>query len=483
MYRKILLATDNSPCSGMALSWAQALAKALGAELTGIHVYNARFHECAFQKMESGLPERWQREEGLRTQRMIHDSLITTGLEIIAGSFLKAYEEECGRQGIGFKYRAVEGKNFQEILKEAENSNYDLVVIGAYGLGQVEAGVIGSVCERVVRGAGKDVLVVKEGFFQGAREIVVAVDGSPDAYRALSTGLSLASSLRLGIKAVCVFDPDFHRRAFGNIAGVLDKEAERLFRFEEQMQLHEEVVDNGLRHLAQSHLKKATDMALQEGLELPIQLLEGKPYRAILDYLEKEPPVLLITSRYGSHSSRAADLGSQAANLVRYSATNHLLVAGENDGGLHQGRAGLSQPTENNVPSQACSPLVWTEAARKKLEQVPAFCREMARARIEAFASQKGYRVVTEEVINERYSRWGKEAGPEVFDSALRWTEPAKDRIRKIPDYIRATVIKEVEAHARRRQIDCIDLEVLEKAKEKWQNMETFHESHKKEEG
>src|SRR3989304_200945 len=135
MYGNILISFDNSSCSHQALSWATALARRFKSHLAGLHVYNAVLHESAFQRMEQGLPGHYQKDETLKEQRMIHDALITKGLQLITDSFLKVFSARCEQERLEFEARTAEGKNFAEILKEADSGPYDLAVLGAYGLG------------------------------------------------------------------------------------------------------------------------------------------------------------------------------------------------------------------------------------------------------------------------------------------------------------------------------------------------------------
>ena len=531
MYEKILIPIDNSPGSSLALSWGIGLAKRFKSRLTGIHIYNAQFHEFAFKRMEEGLPDPWRDEEVLKEQRMIHDALITKGLQLIADSFLQVFNERCAGEGVDYESRMLEGKNFEEILKEAKKDGYGLVALGAYGIGRTDLKIVGSVCERVARYLNKDLLVAKERFPKSEGRILVAVDGSRNSFHALRKGLILAKSLGVDIKAVAVFDPLFHKRAFANISRVLTEEAAEVFKFEQQKKLHEDIIDTGLKAVAEAHLRKAQQIAKIEGVNLPTEVLEGKPYREILRSIEREKPFLLITGRYGTHKSDMTHIGSHAENLLRLSPVSHLIVEDapwevdwlqtpvEEETPLkwdirarallervphfamgmakkaveREARArGMTEVTEELIREVRAKwegkpkplggppkgPIQWTEEALKKMERVPEFCRDMAKFRVEVFAAKRGYDLITEEVLEERYTRWGKEAGEVDFDESL-WTEEAKERIEKIPEDIRRSVIKEIEGHARRNGITRITGEVLEEVKRKWQDWESYHETHK----
>ncbi len=59
------------------------------------------------------------------------------------------------------------------------------------------------------------------------------------------------------------------------------------------------------------------------------------------------------------------------------------------------------------APAEARSGVpVWTEEARQRLERVPEFVRPMARQAIERYAVQRGYTEVTSQVVDEAKERY-----------------------------------------------------------------------------
>jgi hypothetical protein len=60
---------------------------------------------------------------------------------------------------------------------------------------------------------------------------------------------------------------------------VLTEKAAKVFRFEEQNQLHEEIIDTGLAQIYQSHLEVAERMAKDEGVEVVKTLSTGRRSR------------------------------------------------------------------------------------------------------------------------------------------------------------------------------------------------------------
>src|SRR5690349_13471893 len=146
MYKSIYVPVDNSDYSNRAVACAVALGKTFSAKLVGSHVYAASLHDYRFRQMEYTLPEEYLEETELERQRKIHDSLITMGLKLISDSYLAPMEKRCQETGLEFEPRMMDGKHSTELLKDIESNAYDLVVLGALGLGRVRDSQLGSVC-------------------------------------------------------------------------------------------------------------------------------------------------------------------------------------------------------------------------------------------------------------------------------------------------------------------------------------------------
>lgn len=326
MYKKILIPIDNSKYSHYCTAVGIALAAHFGSELTGSHVYSANLHDRRFRDMEVGLPDHYQEEERLKKSRKVHDSLIGDGLRMISDAYLESFKKECRNAALPFNSKMMEGKNWLELVKEVRNSGYDLVILGILGLGAMNGNLIGGVCERVVRKVTTDVFVVKNDAPLSGR-LVVAIDGSDNSFSAFKKALALNKGFDLTIEVLSVYDPYFHRRAFQALAGVLSDEAGKMFRFKDQEKLHDEIIDDGLGKIYQSHLDHAVRLGHAEGVDVKSTLLAGKAYDEIYKYLKKEPPSLLVLSRFGAHKTEEQDIGNTAENLLRLAPCN-LLITG-----------------------------------------------------------------------------------------------------------------------------------------------------------
>ena len=270
MYKSIYVPVDNSDHSNRAVACAIGLGKAYSAKLVGCHVYAAKLHDYRFRQMEYTLPEEYIDEVELERQRKIHDSLITMGLKLISDSYLDGMSRLCRESSLEFEPRMMDGKHHTEILKDLAGSPHDLVVLGALGIGRARDSVIGSVCERVARQSDRDVWVVKHVPEAGEEErdtILVGMDGSPQSFGALMTAVDLARTFGKKVEAIAVYDPYLHYSVFNGIVNVLTEQAAKVFRFEEQNQLHEEIIDTGLAQIYQSHLEVGERMATEAGIE------------------------------------------------------------------------------------------------------------------------------------------------------------------------------------------------------------------------
>jgi nucleotide-binding universal stress UspA family protein len=214
-YAEVLVPVDNSRESEFAVERALELCRESGGRLTGTHVYAARLHDVRFRQLEVGLPAQFQEPAEIRRQRKIHDKLIEKGLQLISDSFLDEVDRKAEARDVPLTRQLLEGINFEEIAKEANRGagqlpsligfdpniaakydggenvrsdiqlgddgrivaeevehddklagkserDYDLVVIGAYGIGRQAYSRIGGVASRAIRKIEKDVLIVRD---------------------------------------------------------------------------------------------------------------------------------------------------------------------------------------------------------------------------------------------------------------------------------------------------------------------------------
>jgi nucleotide-binding universal stress UspA family protein len=447
MYREVFVPVDNSQHSDWAVDRAIELAAAQGVNgrITGSHVYAARLHDIRFRQLETGLPAKFQTPEEIKRQRKVHDKLIEKGLQLISDSFLDQVEKRCAARGVPLRRQLLEGINYEELVKEVNRGagqlpsligfdpniashydggdkvrsdvrlgedgrivgedeaqadkvagssgrQYEVLVIGAHGIGRQSYSQLGGVVARVARGVERDLLVVRDDKPLTGGKLMVCVDGSSYSYRAMRVGLELARTFQAKLFVCSAFDVEYHHAVFGNIKDVLSERASKVFKFEEQEELHNNIIDKGLLKLAQANLKRAQVMAQEfSDVELVSQILIGKPFQVVLQWAEEIQPSLLILGRHGGHRITGTDIGSQADNLLRLAPCNVLVT----------GTVGLRPEDIPWIEEDGQAGLPWAPEAEVRILRVPPFAQGIARRAVEEFVMEQGGEIVTTRRLDE----------------------------------------------------------------------------------
>ena len=145
--KKILVPVDGSAASQKAAAKALDIAKKFQSEVTFIHVMYEpdvnRYNKCGvlidpeLKKLKERLKE---------TEKKLMDSVISS----------------LDTDGVEIKRKIIPGVAYEEILKEAANGKYDLIVMGQLGYSKVKRFFVGSVTYRVISDSICPVLVVHE---------------------------------------------------------------------------------------------------------------------------------------------------------------------------------------------------------------------------------------------------------------------------------------------------------------------------------
>ena len=143
--KRILVPTDFSPASDIALQYGIDMAKCLGARIHLLHViddasFAAAYPEGAYIEIP-GLQERLMKD---------------------ATDDLKKSEARGQAAGVGTTMEVVVGNPAGAIAHTATSRGIDLIVMGTHGRGAFAHLVLGSVAERVVRIAPCAVLTVRD---------------------------------------------------------------------------------------------------------------------------------------------------------------------------------------------------------------------------------------------------------------------------------------------------------------------------------
>jgi len=137
-FKKILVPLDGSSNSMRGLDRAIEIAKGGGAEITGFYVFHLPV--AAGIKYTAKMKEEAQRK----------------AVKAIGPAMNKTQ-----KAGAVFKYKTGGGNTGSEIVKFAKNGKFDMIVIGARGLGGAKEAFLGSTSNYVMHKTAVPVLVVK----------------------------------------------------------------------------------------------------------------------------------------------------------------------------------------------------------------------------------------------------------------------------------------------------------------------------------
>jgi nucleotide-binding universal stress UspA family protein len=149
MISRILVPTDGSDTAAKAVKYAADLALKVGAEVTLLGVIENNFY--AAPSMPGAVIPSHLTEP---VEEYIRESLTGT---------LQELEKSYRQCGVSVRTVIRSGHPVEEILREAEKSKADLIVIGSHGKSALKAALLGSVTFGVIHKDSKvPVLVVRK---------------------------------------------------------------------------------------------------------------------------------------------------------------------------------------------------------------------------------------------------------------------------------------------------------------------------------
>jgi hypothetical protein len=113
---------------------------------------------------------------------------------------------------------------------------------------------------------------------------------------------------------------------------------------------------------------------------------------------------------------------------------------------------------ENGTNAES-SEFTWTPDAKEKLDRLPAFVKPMVQGSVETYARKHGFKTITLQVMDD-----SKSDSP----NGMTWSREAEQRLENIPDFIRPMARKEIERLAKERGVSTITAQVMDEAKDKF---------------
>jgi nucleotide-binding universal stress UspA family protein len=298
MYRKLLVPLDGSKTAEKALPFARLLAAALKipVELLEIVDISAMSLHVAADKAR------------------YLDVLIAEG-ENSSREYLK--EIAATFPGTDVTCTAERGSPAETIIERAAKDKSTLITMATHGRSGLNRWLMGSVAEKVLRGTGNSLFLVRAG--EGERQpakagtitsLVVPLDGSALAEAALPVVTEIARLLNL---AVVLF------RAY-------ELPASAYYGSEDYLPNYD-ALKKEVELEAQAYLDAQVTGLKTKGLEnVAAVLVEGAGADEIIGYAQTHPDSLLVMSTHGRSGVKRWVLGSVTEKVVRHSDDPVLVV-------------------------------------------------------------------------------------------------------------------------------------------------------------
>ncbi|HMI39335.1 MAG TPA: PCP reductase family protein [Nitrospiraceae bacterium] len=200
-----------------------------------------------------------------------------------------------------------------------------------------------------------------------------------------------------------------------------------------------------------------TQMVSSLGVKLGGRTVAAEPFEMTRGTLKDEATA--GTGQMTEYLNEKIQGGQPAAVTAATTAT-----PGEKSGGgcpfsAMVAEMGLTSGSKPGNAGAATTGFVWSADAKEKLDRLPSFVKPMVQSSVEAFARKQGYQTITLQVMDDSKND---------SSNGITWTPEAEKRLENIPDFIRPMARKEVERVAKDRGMVTITAQVMDDAKDKF---------------
>ncbi len=298
---KILMCTDGQPFAEEAIRFGGEFAHKLDADVTvlfvrpkasgrdSIHRTTARKKMGEWDLDIPGVGYLKRAKEILAEAGLV--SLLPEGEARVRHTFRESAEggvelHLIGRRTERVRLKLREGESAEEILTEAGQGHYDLILAGSRGHQGFASYFIGSTALRITEFAPCSVLIAKN--IRKGHNFLICTDGSGLAEKAELFGAQIAQALNARV----------------TILSVASEEAEV--------------------KAAQEQVRRAEMILAQLGIQAKIKVRVGRPSEVIID--EAKDHDIVVMGASGSSAVRRFFLGSVPLKVIEYGACPVLLV-------------------------------------------------------------------------------------------------------------------------------------------------------------
>ena len=301
MYTRMLIPLDGSKLAENVLPYARALAEALDLRIELLSVVDT-----------------------MDFARTTHAGHVRDFDPIIEAAVREGeqYLEGVARSFTGLKVTCVveQGQADQIIIEKAAGDKETLIGMATRGRSGIHRWLMGSVAEKVLRGATNPLLLVRgdeEGKSDGAatlKSIVVPLDGSKLAETVLPRAVELAKKLSLEIVLTRAYQIPLSSYGVADAAYIPNPNA----------------LMNVVKEEAGAYLETKVNELRQTGVEkVSSILLVGSGADEIIDLARTTPDNLIAMCTHGRSGVKRWALGSVTEKVVRHSGDPVLVVRAE----------------------------------------------------------------------------------------------------------------------------------------------------------
>jgi nucleotide-binding universal stress UspA family protein len=307
-HKQLILAVDGSPHSNAAIDLVAGLDWPAG---TAVHVLAAA-------------PEVWSPcDLGAEEARVVRETVARirtrnrTAAQQVAARVAKGLR--CVRADEHLADLAItteiqEGRAAEVILARAAALAADLIAIGARGLSAPSAFRLGATAHKVAAHAGCAVLVAQPPTDVPLSSVVLAVDGSPEAQRAVEwvCALALPRGAEVAVVGIAEVVGDFPA----------DSRSEREYARNADLAL----IQRAQLHTAETNVWAALDRLHISGAQIFPIVRTGQPADEIVRIVQEQDADLLVIGARGQTRAEPFPLGGVAEKLVRFAPCSVLVT-------------------------------------------------------------------------------------------------------------------------------------------------------------
>ena len=200
-----------------------------------------------------------------------------------------------------------------------------------------------------------------------------------------------------------------------------------------------------------------TQMVSSLGVKLGGRTVEAEPFEMTRGTLKDE--AMAGAGQMGAYLNEKIQGGQPVATAAASPAKAPEKASGCPFSAMvaEMGLTASGKPANGAAPGS--SEFTWSADAKEKLDRLPAFVKPMVQGSVETYARKQGFKTITLQVMDD-----SKNDSPD----GMTWSREAEQRLENIPDFIRPMARKEVERLAKERGESTITAQVMDEAKDKF---------------